>query len=93
MNPRRLRTALDGLQDLNEFVLAQIVEIEETEDAMLADWRLAARDADVAYAEWRRNRNRDSYAVYRACADRADAAQDALARRATLVSRRQLGAR
>jgi hypothetical protein len=72
----------DGLEDLNEFVLAHLVDIEEAEERLLAYWRLAAWDADAAYAEWRRNRDRDSYLVYRACADRADAAQDALAARA-----------
>ena len=72
----------DGLEDLNEFVLAQLVDIEEAEDTLLAYWRRAAWDADAAYAEWRRHRDRHSYLVYRACADRADAAQDALAARA-----------
>lgn len=72
----------DGLEDLNEFVLAQLVDIEEAEDTLLAYWRLAAWGADAAYAEWRRHRDRDSYRVHRACADRADAAQDALAARA-----------
>jgi hypothetical protein len=45
----------------------------------LAAWRAAADDARAAYAEWRRCRDRDSYAVYRACADRADAAQAVVA--------------
>lgn len=63
-------------------VAAPAVELEGTRDAIVADWRAAAADANAAYAEWRRRRTRDSYAIYRACADRADAAQDALAARA-----------
>jgi acyl-CoA reductase-like NAD-dependent aldehyde dehydrogenase len=84
MTPKRLRSILDGLDDLSEFVLAASLElVEETGDLLLADWRAAASEADAAYAEWRRRRDRASYAIYRACADRADAAQDALAARAT----------
>jgi len=45
----------------------------------VAAWRLAEDDATRAYAEWRRLRDARSYAVYRASADRADAAQDELA--------------
>jgi hypothetical protein len=44
----------------------------------LFDWRLAELDAADAYTHWRRSKDAESYAVYRACADRADAAQDAL---------------
>lgn len=48
--------------------------------------REAQAEADVAYAAWRADTCRDTYAVYRAAQDRADAAQDDLAdlvRRAT----------
>jgi hypothetical protein len=88
MTPKRLRSMLDGLDDLSEFVLAGPLElVEQTGDALLADWRAAASEADAAYANWRRRRDRDSYATYRACADRADAAQDALAARAGAPAR------
>jgi hypothetical protein len=83
MTPRRLRTILGGLDDRSEFVIAGgLGELEQTGDTLLADWRAAAADAEAAYTEWRRRRDRDSYATYVACADRADAAQDALAARA-----------
>jgi hypothetical protein len=42
-------------------------------------WRAAAAEANLAYEAWRESRDAGSYAVYRAFADRADAAQDALA--------------
>jgi hypothetical protein len=80
MNPQRIRRILNGFEDLSDVVVAgPLGDMELTADFLLADWRLAASDADAAYAEWRHRRDRDSYATYRACADRADAAQDALA--------------
>jgi hypothetical protein len=42
--------------------------------------REAQAEADQAYEDWRLQPNRMSYAVYRAAQDRADAAQDDLAR-------------
>ena len=41
--------------------------------------REAQAEADEAYEDWRALDTRDSYAVYRAAQDRADAAQDDLA--------------
>jgi hypothetical protein len=66
---------LNRLHDAIAGVEQSIVGVEH--DPLL-DWRLAERDAADAYAYWRRSKDADSYAVYRACADRADAAQDAL---------------
>jgi hypothetical protein len=43
-------------------------------------WRRAQTEATAAYDEWRRARNHETYAIYRAAQDRADAAQDALSR-------------
>ena len=48
-------------------------------DPLTASWLDAEADAVGAYATWARDRDHESYAVYRACADQADAAQDALA--------------
>lgn len=42
--------------------------------------REAQAEANLAYEDWRDVRSRDAYAVYRAAQDRADAAQDDLAR-------------
>jgi hypothetical protein len=41
--------------------------------------REAQAEADLAYDHWRAQPGKDSYAVYRAAQDRADAAQDDLA--------------
>jgi hypothetical protein len=66
------------LYDLAEPVLGGPVD-----DPLLATWTEAEADARAAYDIWRLDRERDSYVAYRACADRADAAQDALALRAS----------
>jgi hypothetical protein len=57
-----------------------LVEVYTPADALIDRWHQAAGDAAAAYAEWQRRRDPESYAAYRACADRADAAQDELAR-------------
>jgi hypothetical protein len=66
------------LYDLAELVLGAPVD-----DPLKASWIEAEADARSAYETWRLDRERDSYVAYRACADRADAAQDALAMRAS----------
>ena len=48
-------------------------------------WAIAEAEAVRAYEAWRTSRSADDYAVYRACAARADAAQDALARHSALA--------
>lgn len=45
-------------------------------------WAIAEAEAVRAYEDWRASHSADDYAVYQAYAARADAAQDALARRA-----------
>lgn len=82
MTPKRLPAILGELADMSEPARGGLAGLEELVDPLLADWRVAAMEADSAYAAWCRRRDRDSFAVYRACADRADAAQDALATRA-----------
>lgn len=42
--------------------------------------RHAQAEAELAYKAWGRSPGAEAYAVYRAAQDRADAAQDALAR-------------
>jgi hypothetical protein len=75
MSPHQLFT---DLYDLAELVLGGPVD-----DPLEAAWIEAEADARAAYEAWRLDRDRDSYVAYRACADRADAAQDALALRAS----------
>jgi hypothetical protein len=71
-----------GLQDLGEYVVpCPLAAAAADPRPEVVAWRLAAAEARAAYAEWRRCRDHDSYAVYRACADRADAAQAVVASR------------
>jgi hypothetical protein len=65
-----------------------IEQLDSTDDHLLCDphldpltesWVDAESDAVAAYEMWALDRDPESYAVYRAYADQADAAQDALA--------------
>ena len=49
-------------------------------------WSAARAEANVAYDDWCDHPGRDSYAVYRAAEDRADAAEADLAFSAQLVA-------
>lgn len=77
MSSRDLEQFLTELDGGESFMLAP-----DSTDALRSAWREAAEAAHAAYAEWRRSKSLEAYALYRACADRADAAQDALAERA-----------
>jgi hypothetical protein len=48
-------------------------------DELLDCWRDAEDEAGCAYGRWRERPGSEAYAVYRAAADRADAAQRELA--------------
>jgi hypothetical protein len=73
---------IPDLQDLGEYVVPSPLAAADTDPRPeVVAWRLAADEARAAYAEWRRCRDGDSYTVYRACADRADAAQAMVASR------------
>ena len=50
----------------------------QVHDAQFAIWSAARAEANLAYDAWCASPGRDSYAVYRAAEDRADAAEDAL---------------
>jgi hypothetical protein len=78
-----MKRVLQGLHDLGEyaFIAGRVTQTDLGAPPELLAWRIAADEARTAYAEWRARRDRDSYAVYRACADRADAAQASLAAR------------
>ncbi|MBV8940591.1 MAG: hypothetical protein JO240_02550 [Solirubrobacterales bacterium] len=58
--------------------------------AMLEELRFIRREAqaeaNVAYEDWRRLQSGDTYALYRAAQDRADAAQDDLADLTELIA-------
>ena len=59
--------------------LLQLQLTEDPTEELMQDWIEAEFDAIAAYDLWVQEGNADSYAVYRAFADQADAAQDALA--------------
>ena len=52
-------------------------------DALVAAWKAARDDAASAYRAWRERAGAEDFAVYRAAADREQAAADALASRAS----------
>jgi hypothetical protein len=57
-------------------------DLEVPGDPLLTAWRGAAATAHAAYETWLHRPDGDSYAGYRAAAERLDAAQDVLAARA-----------
>lgn len=78
-----MKRVLQGLRDLGEyaFIADGVTQADSGAPPELLAWRVAADEARAAYADWCVRGDRDSYAVYRAYADRADAAQATLAAR------------
>jgi hypothetical protein len=52
-------------------------------EGLSVSWRRTQAEADLAYEHWTRELTDEAYAIYRATQDRADAAQDHLAERAS----------
>jgi predicted metalloendopeptidase len=77
VSSHELKTLLDQVPDTREIVLRRARTWSADYDA----WSDARDDALQAYARWRAAPAAESYAVYRAAQDRADAAQDTLAQR------------
>jgi hypothetical protein len=75
MTARQLHNLLRGLDDTREVVVARR---GQDGDVLREVWRAAQDEADGAYAAWSELRGYDAYLLYRAAADRADAALDAL---------------
>jgi hypothetical protein len=76
-----LSTAL--LADLPQsHVLVLPTPPDADDDLLVAAWKAARDDAAHAYAAWRDRTGDDAFAVYRAAADREDAAAAALEARA-----------
>jgi hypothetical protein len=74
MTPRRLMEYMEELTSTGDYVLSH-----PHPDPLTASWLDAEADAVAAYEMWSVEGDAESYAVYRAYADQADAAQDALA--------------
>ena len=83
MSSRDLKALLDQVADTREIVLRQA----RTWSADFDAWSDARDDALLAYTRWRSTPTGESYAVYRAAQDRADAAQDTLAQTQTSRTR------
>ena len=49
-------------------------------DALFTEWSAARAEANIAYDTWCFQPGTEAYVVYRAAEDRADAAEEALAR-------------
>jgi|tagenome__1003787_1003787.scaffolds.fasta_scaffold20563994_3 hypothetical protein len=74
MTVRQLHQLLRGLDDTRELVVSRPPD----GDVLHAVWRAAQDEADLAYADWCEHAGLESYLAYRAAADRADAALDAV---------------
>ena len=73
MSRRRLFQYIEELESSEDHALGY-----GQSDPLMEHWRDAEADAAAAYEMWALDRDPESYAVYRAYADQADAAQDAL---------------
>jgi hypothetical protein len=74
MTVRQLHHLLRGLEDTREIVVGRTPAGGVLQEV----WRAAQAEADDLYAGWREHRGGAAYTAYRAAADRADAALDAL---------------
>jgi hypothetical protein len=85
MTVHQLHEMLGDLDDTREIVLeAPHADDGDHDDPLVLAWRSAARRAASALSAWRIGGGREAYARYRALADQADAAQDALEASAAL---------
>jgi len=82
MSRRDLEELLERIEDTREVVLAPHAAEDRREDDPLADlhaiWVDARHVAHQAYDHWRATPGAEAYAVYRAAADREDAAASGL---------------
>lgn len=74
MTVRQLHELLEEIEDTHEVVITRAPH----DDVALAIWRAAEDEAELALCDWRIEGGSDAYVAYRAAADRADAAAEAL---------------
>ena len=73
MSVAEIKELLEHIEDTRELVLYP-AECDE----LLGVWRAARAEANAALRVWRASAGSESYAVYRAAEDRADAAEASL---------------
>jgi hypothetical protein len=74
MTVRQLHNLLRGLDHTREIIISKT----PGDDVLRQVWRAAQDEADRAYGVWQEEPGREAYLAYRAAADRADAALDAI---------------
>lgn len=80
MSDRQHRDLIAPLEDWGQLVIrAGTVEEDGPDGVIITTWRAARDEARMAYGAWRQSHGREAYAVYRAAADREDAAQATVA--------------
>jgi hypothetical protein len=77
-----IRALLAHVDETTELLLAAGADRNWALDQLNHEWQLARRLARRAYEQWLHSPGHETYTTYRAAQDRADAAQDVLARRA-----------
>lgn len=79
MSVRELKELLDQVPDTRELVLRRTADAGPAWRALYDAWNDAHEEAEEALVGWRSRGGTHAYWLYRAAADREDAAQDALA--------------
>jgi hypothetical protein len=79
MSSESLQVCFQTLRSTGELVLTSAFAGTFDEDPLRCAWAAAEADAALAYDAWLQMRDGHAFAIYRAAADRAGAAQDALA--------------
>ena len=79
MSPESLQVCFQALHSTGELVLSSPFADTLGGDPLRCAWAAAEADAALAYDAWQQMGDGRAFAIYRAAADRAAAAQDALA--------------
>jgi hypothetical protein len=79
MSFRELKVLLDQVPDTRELILRREASRGPAWNALYDAWSDAHEEAGGAWRTWQSGGGAEAYHVYRAAADREDAAQDAVA--------------
>ncbi len=78
MSVNELKVLLDQVADTRELILRRSASQGPAWNALYDAWSDAHEEAEDAFGDWQLGGGGDRYTLYRAAADREDAAQDAL---------------